>query len=434
MKKESANSGANDSTMLSSDDRTKLAQLKRVKSLATCVLFGCFVLMVAAKALAAQYPAFAFVAAFAEAATIGGIADWYAVVALFKKPLGLPIPHTAIIPANQERIGDNLGLFLERNFLSRDIVEERLRDVRFTKIVADHLSDRSRSQELATFIAGLMPRILAAVEDTGFKDFAAKKVSRRLEKVDLKPLTEQVLDSFLKDGRYQKLFDDLLVAMHGLLADEAALRTVQQQVARELPTLLYIFQADSLILKRIVRATGSLLDDVKNDPDHELRTEFEKFLLSYVERIKTSKRFAVRAERFKKEILNNPEITGIVDQLWKSLKTYVDRDTASEESVLVREMTAMFVEFSNQLKRDDSLQFRIDCMVAEALSTFVEERKSSVSAFVADEVKRWDFRQLVTLIEANVGKDLQYIRFNGMLIGGLVGLVLHTLEISLFSF
>jgi len=419
---------------LSTEDRAKLTQLKRVKSLATLVLVLCFLLMIAAKALALQWPALSFVAAFAEAATIGGIADWYAVVALFKKPLGLPIPHTAIIPANQQRIGDNLGVFLERNFLSKTIVEERLQQIDFTKIITDHLADREKSRELATFIANLMPRILAAVEETGFKDFAAKKVATRLQKVDLNPLTGRVIDSFVKDGRYQKLFDDLIVALHGLLADEGALKTIQKQVAQELPTLLYIFQADSLILKRIVKATGSLLDDVKNDPDHELRAEFEEFFLGYVEKMKSSKRFAVRAERFKQEILDNPEIASIVDQLWSSLEKYVAKDTASKNSVLIREMTQMFVEFAKQMRKEKKLQSQIDSALAEALSSFIDERKDAVSAFVADEVKSWDFRQLVTLIEANVGKDLQYIRFNGMIIGGLVGLVLHAFEISILGF
>ena len=421
-------------TTLSSEDRAKLAQLKRVKFLATLVLILCFLVMVGAKALAAPYPAFSFVAAFAEAATIGGIADWYAVVALFKKPLGLPIPHTAIIPANQERIGDNLGVFLERNFLSKDIIEERLREIDFTKIITDYLADREKSREIANFIAHLMPRVLAAVEETGFKDFAAKRVAGRLEKVDLNPLAAKVIDSFVKDGRYQKLFDDLIAALNGLLEDEAALKTIQKQVARDLPTLLYIFQADSLILKRIVKATGSLLDDVKNDPDHELRAEFEEFFLGYVEKMKTSKRFAVRAERFKHDILNNPEIAGIVDQLWTSLEKYVAKDTASDDSVLIREMTQMFVEFAKQMRKEKKLQAQIDAALSEAVSSFVDERKSAVSAFVADEVKSWDFRQLVTLIEANVGKDLQYIRFNGMIIGGFVGLVLHAFEISIFGF
>ncbi len=418
---------------LSSEDRAKLAQLKRVKLLATLVLILCFLVMVGAKALAAQWPTLSFVAAFAEAATIGGIADWYAVVALFKKPLGLPIPHTAIIPANQERIGGNLGVFLERNFLSKDVIEERLRAIDFTKIITDYLSDREKSQEIATFIAHLMPRILGAVEDTGFKDFATKKVAGRLEKVDLNPLMAKVIDSFVKDGRYQRLFDDLIVALNGLLADETALKTIQKQVAQELPTLLYIFQADSLILKRIVKATGTLLDDVKNDPDHELRAEFEEFFLGYVEKMKKSKRFAVRAERFKHDVLNNPEIAGIVDQLWSSLEGYVKRDTSSEKSVLIREMTQMFVEFARQMQKEKALQEQIDAALTEAVSAFVDNRKGAVSAFVAEEVKSWDFRQLVTLIEANVGKDLQYIRFNGMLIGGLVGLILHAFEISVFG-
>src|SRR5216117_4099952 len=198
-------------------DAVRAAELRRVKLLATLVLVATFAIFLGAKALLPVHPVFGFIAAFAEAATIGGLADWYAVVALFKRPLGLPIPHTAIIQSNQHRIADKLGEFIEVHFLEAAPVEAKLRQIDFASFIADWLRDRKRSDDLARFALRLLPEAVSATETSGLMTFVIRRMSSQLQAIDLAPLAAGTLRGFVAEGRHQILFDDLLRVMHETL-------------------------------------------------------------------------------------------------------------------------------------------------------------------------------------------------------------------------
>ncbi|MEO0329960.1 MAG: DUF445 family protein [Pseudomonadota bacterium] len=413
---------------LGPEEQRKLSALSRVKLFATLVLVACFVVMVITKLLEAHYPWLAIVVAFAEAATIGGVADWYAVVALFRKPLNLPIPHTAIIPNNQHRIGENLGRFIEKNFLAPGPVEERLRRVDFSGEIATWLSDHKKAEILAEFMVKLLPQLLSAIDERGFVKFAMGRVTTQLEKTDIAPLVGEIMDSLADTKRNQKLINDLISALHRFLNDEEALNSIRKKVNAELPTLLNLFRADALILNRIVKAAGSLLDDIKNDPEHELREELEHFLKKYVRSLRRSKRFKTRVEQMKRQILARPEVASIAEQTWASVRKLIEEDIQSGDSVLIDRMADMFVDIGKTLEDEPRLRGEINDGMVTIISNFVANQKGAISQFVADQVKGWDFRQLTVLIEANIGKDLQYIRFNGMIIGGFVGVLLFLIE------
>ncbi|MEM7289235.1 MAG: DUF445 family protein [Pseudomonadota bacterium] len=416
---------------LGSEELQKLEQLKRVKWLATLVLLLCFLAMVGAMLLESRYPAFAFVAAFAEAATIGGIADWYAVVALFKHPMGLPIPHTAIVPSNQHRIGDNIGRFIENNFLAAAPVREKLREVDFAGEIANWLSDTRKSSSLAVFATRLVPQVLETVDEKGLVQFATTRVTTQLEKTNIAPLVGDVMDSLTKDRRHQQLMNEIISALHRFLTDEEAIKAIRQKINEELPALLSLFRADQMILRRILKAAASLLHEIKDDPEHELRAEFEQFLKIYVKRLKRSKRFANRVEKLKSQILARPELANIAEQMWMTIRKFIEDDAQSDKSALEERLSEMFVDIGKNLKEENALRREINNGMVTMLAGFVKNQKSNISQFISDQVKGWDFKQLTLLIEANIGKDLQYIRFNGMLIGGLVGLLLHLVQIGL---
>ncbi|MEL6751073.1 MAG: DUF445 family protein [Pseudomonadota bacterium] len=419
---------------LNSEDRAKLRQLRRVKMLATATLVACLLVFVVSKYLSHTIPAFAPVAAFAEAATIGGLADWYAVVVLFRHPLGLKIPHTAIIPANQERIGDNLGVFLERNFLTDAIVREKLAEVDFAHHMTTYLSDRTQSDELAQFVVRLLPDVLDAIESSGFKDQAARRIARQVAKVPVTPVAMDLIDTISKDKRFGDVFGDVLVAVERVLSDERTRETIEKRVAKELPTVLYVFQTEGVILKRILSSAAKILQEVRADPDHPTRAEFVELFEGYVERLKSSKRFQRRIERFKGDLLASPQLTTLADRIWDNLGEFIDKDAGSDDPVLARQLAGILVGLANELEQNGHLRDEVNSGIRRMLLTLVAGQKSQVSAFVADQVKSWDFKQLVTLIEANVGRDLQFIRFNGMIVGGIAGLILYALEISLLPF
>ena len=411
----------------------KLKQLNRIKVLATLVLIACFCAMVVAKILEHHYPPFALVAAFAEAATIGGIADWYAVVALFKKPLNLPFPHTAIIPNNQHRIADNLGGFIDSNFLARGPVGEKLKEVDFAGEMSNWLSSRERSQSLASFMARLVPQLLQAVDEKGLVQFARQRVTSQIAKTDIAPLLGNLMQSFTNDGRHLKLLDDLVSALHNFLNDDDTLALVRTKVQRELPVLFNVLGADTLVVKRIVHVATELLDEIKEQPDHPLRAEFEEFLTSYVKRIRRTKGFALQVERIKQMVLGRPELEDAADHMWLSLKKYILADIEAENSMLVASLTDMLVEVGTSLKEEPNLRRDINNGMVVVISNVVQEQRSNISSYVSEQVKSWDMQQLLLLIETNVGRDLQFIRFNGMIIGGCVGLVLFGIETLLLS-
>src|ERR1700687_731755 len=207
-------------------DAARAAELRRVKLLATLVLAGTLALFVTAKALLPVHPVFGFVAAFAEAATIGGLADWYAVVALFRRPLGLPIPHTAIIQSNQHRIADKLGEFIEVHFLEAAPVEAKLRQIDFGSFIADWLRDRKRSTDLARFTLRLLPEAVSATEPSGLMTFITRRITTQLQGIDLAPLAAGTLLGFVKEGRHQGLLDDILRAVHESLNQPETMQVV----------------------------------------------------------------------------------------------------------------------------------------------------------------------------------------------------------------
>src|SRR6202162_3733573 len=226
------------SSTFSAGDAARAAELRRVKALATLVLAGTLMLFVTAKLLLPVHPVFGFVAAFAEAATIGGLADWYAVVALFRRPLGLPIPHTAIIQSNQGRIAEKLGEFIEQHFLEAGPVEAKLRQIDFASFIADWLRDRKRSDDLARFALRLLPEAMSATETSGLMTFVTRRISTQLQEIDLAPLAAGTLRAFVAEGRHQALLDDMLRAVHESLTKAETMAMVRDKIRGELPTLL----------------------------------------------------------------------------------------------------------------------------------------------------------------------------------------------------
>jgi len=409
-------------------DVERAAELRRVKWLATGVLAVTFVIFIASKALLPMHPAFGFVAAFAEAATIGGLADWYAVVALFKRPLGLPIPHTAIIQSNQARIAEKLGEFIENNFLEAEPVDAKLREIDFGSFIADWLRDRKRSEDLARFALRMLPEAFAATENSGLMQFIGRRVTTQILSVDLAPLAAGALRGFVQEGRHEGLLDDILRALHQTLTQKETMAVIRDKVRGEMPTLLKLYRADKFVVNRIIASATKFFEEVRNDPQHPFRGEFDRMLLSFVDRLGSDQAFADRIDGLKRDLMARPELANLGRTIWANVKDFITRSASGESQVLQHQLARMLVEAGDALAGDAELRGEINQGLVAVLRTVVAEQKSGVSSFIADQMKSWDMEQLIALIEVNVGKDLQYIRFNGSLIGGLAGLALYTLE------
>jgi uncharacterized membrane-anchored protein YjiN (DUF445 family) len=412
-------------------DALRAAELGRVKLQATSVLAGTLALFVVAKVLLHTHPAFGFVAAFAEAATIGGLADWYAVVALFKRPLGLPIPHTAIIPSNQNRIADKLGEFIEVHFLEAAPIEAKLRQFDFGAFVADWLRDRKKSDDLARFALRLLPEAFSATESSGLVTFVTRRITAQLLSVDLAPLAAGTLRAFVEEGRHHALLDDLLRIVHETITTKEIMAMIREKIRAELPTLLNLYRADKFLLNKIVASAGAFFEEIRKDPKHPFRGEFDRMVLTFVDRLAADPNYAERIEGLKRDLLMRPELNDLARNVWSNTKTFIEQSASGEQQVLQRHLGGMFVAAGEAPAADAALRAEINQGVATVLRSFIAEQKSGVSTFISDQVKFWDMAQLISLIEINIGKDLQYIRFNGSLIGGLAGLALYTGEFLL---
>ena len=409
-------------------DAARAAELRRVKALAMLVLAGTLLLFVTARLLSHAHPAFGFVAAFAEAATIGGLADWYAVVALFKRPLGLPIPHTAIIQGNQHRIADKLGEFIEVHFLETAPVEARLRQVDFGSFIADWLRDRKRSADLARFALRLLPEALTATETSGLMTFVTRRITTQLQGIDLAPLAAGTLRAFIAEGRHQGLLDDILRAVHETLTKAETMAMIREKIRAELPTLLKLYRADKFLVNKIVASASAFFEEVRSDPNHPFRGEFDTLVLSFVDRLGSDKAYADRIDGLKRDLLARPELADLGRTVWSNARSFIERSASGESHVLQQHLAGMFVKAGEALAGDAELRAEINQGLVAVLRSFIADQKSGVSSFISDQVKAWDMGQLISLIEINIGRDLQYIRFNGSLIGGLAGLGLYTAE------
>ena len=412
-------------------DAARAAELRRVKALATLVLAGTLTLFVTAKLLLPLHPVFGFVAAFAEAATIGGLADWYAVVALFKRPLGLPIPHTAIIQGNQHRIADKLGEFIEVHFLEPGPVEAKLRQIDFGSFIADWLRDRKRSTDLARFTLRLLPEAVSATETSGLMTFISRRITTQLQAIDLAPLAAGTLRAFVAEGRHQSLLDDFLRAVHETLTQAETMAMIREKIRGELPTLLKLYRTDKFLVKKLVASVTAFFEEVRSDPNHPFRGEFDRMVLSFADRLGSDKSYADRIDGLKRDLLARPELGDLARNIWSNARAFIERSASGESLVLQQHLAGMFVKAGETLAADSELRAEINQGFVAVLRSFIADQKSGVSSFISDQVKGWDMGQLISLIEINIGRDLQYIRFNGSLIGGLAGLALYTGEFLL---
>src|SRR3954452_87487 len=412
-------------------DAARAAELRRVKLLATSVLAATFAIFLGAKALLPVHPAFGFVAAFAEAATIGGLADWYAVVALFRRPLGLPIPHTAIIQSNQHRIADKLGEFIELHFLEAVPVEAKLRDIDFASFIAEWLRDRKRSADLARFSLRLLPEAVSATETSGLMTFITRRIATQLQSIDLAPLAAGTLRAFVQEGRHQGLLDDILRNVHESLTQPETMAMVREKIRSELPTLLRLYRADKYLVNKIVASATAFFEEVRANPSHPFRDEFDRMVLSFVDRLGSDRSYADRIDGLKRDLLARPELAELARNIWSNARSFIERSASGETHVLQQHLAGMFMKAGEALATDAELRAEINQGLVAVLRSFIADQKSGVSSFIADQVKAWDMGQLITLIEINIGRDLQYIRFNGSLIGGLAGLALYSAEFLL---
>jgi uncharacterized membrane-anchored protein YjiN (DUF445 family) len=253
----------------------------------------------------------------------------------------------------------------------------------------------------------------------------------QLQSIDLAPLVAGTLRAFVEERRHQVLFDDFLRIIHDTMTQAETMTMLRARIRAELPTLLKLYRADKFILNKVVASVTAFLEEVRADPKHPFRGEFDRMVLSFVDRLGTDKAYVGRIAALKRDLLARPELTELVRTIWSNTRSFIERSASGESQVLQHHLGRMLVAAGDALAGDAELRAEINQGLVAVLRSFIADQKSGVSIFISDQVKGWNMTQLISLIERNIGRDLQYIRFNGSLIGGLAGLALYTIEFLL---
>ena len=261
--------------------------------------------------------------------------------------------------------------------------------------------------------------------------FIIRRMSSQLQAIDLAPLAAGTLRGFVAEGRHQILFDDLLRVMHETLNQTETMAMIREKVRAELPTLLRLYRADKFLVNKIVASATAFFNEVRSDPKHPFRGEFDRMVLGFVDRLGTDQAYIDRIDGLKRDLLARPELADLARTVWANTRSFIERSASGETQVLQHHLAGMFVAAGEALAGDAELRGEINKGLVAVLRSFVADQKSGVSTFISDQVKAWDMAQLISLIEINIGRDLQYIRFNGSLIGGLAGLALYSVEFLL---
>lgn len=408
-------------------DTQQPAQLTRMRRIATGLLVLMALVFVGTRLLQPRYPWLSFVGAFAEAAMVGALADWFAVTALFRHPLGLPIPHTAIVPNNKDRIGSSVADFLEHNFMTREVLSEELRHIDFAGAAAHWLSDPAHSRAVSLQIAHGVPSVVRMVEDRDVGNFLQSTLASGLRNVRFAPLLAEVLEVLIADRRHQMLFDHLIgMAADALNRNQEFIRQkVYEKSPRWMPRII-----DDKLFEKIVSETRNILDEMRQ-PDSEWREKFHHSAEGVIEKLRSAPEYEARIADMVEQILQHPLFRDYTHTVWTNVRQRLLADVDKPDSRIAAQLERALAGLGDALERDAVVRDKLNGWIREFSAVAISSRRHLIAGLIKRVIHKWDAETVSRKFESYVGRDLQYIRINGTLVGGLVGLVLHLVSMAL---
>jgi uncharacterized membrane-anchored protein YjiN (DUF445 family) len=363
--------------------------------------------------------------AASEAAMVGALADWFAVTALFRHPLGLPIPHTAIVPTRKDALAESLEQFVTENFLSEEVVAEKMRTAEVSRRAGEWLASGNHAERIVEEGVRTIGATLPKLGDDDVTAFVRGSLLPRFAKEPLSPIAGHFLGSVVDDGAHHALFDLLMVEAYDWLADNRELLAgvVGPRAPRWSPRWV-----DSLVIDRIHREALSWLAAVRDDPQHPARKAIDRLLLQLAEDLQHDPEMMDRFEAFKRRMLSHPDMGNSLTAVWDAVRTALIDAIGDPEGPLRLRATQTIKDLGKRLQTDEPLITKIDTRAAEAVGYVVRTYGTEIVSIISDTIERWDGHEAAARIELHVGRDLQFIRINGTVVGALVGLTIHTLS------
>ena len=402
--------------------------LARRKRVAVAMLLVAALVFIVGSWLELQSPhwGFSLVVAMAEAAMIGGLADWFAVVALFRHPLGQRwIPHTAIIPRRKAQLGRALADFICEHFLERREVVRKLEEFDPAWRMANALADPRHARKAGTLVVQLAPHVLALLDSERLHGFLERLTREQLRRMDLAGLTAQVLQLMTHQRRHQALLDSVLRDLGGFLADPATQDMVAARISPQMWSVLRITGLDEPVARRlagkVVAGVADLVAQMAADPHHEMRLRFDGYVEDFIERLHHDEGLRTRVGELRDRLLDDPALPRYVRGLWDQVLAWLEADLQQEDSRIAARATRGAQVLGERLVEDAAMREWINRWLADALGPLVERYRGGIRDFIVERIGRWDTDELVNELELSVGSDLQYIRYNGTAIGALIG-------------
>ena len=410
----------------------RLSRIKRVASLLFLLMVALFVV---ARLGQPAVPALSWLQAFAEAAMVGALADWFAVVALFRHPFGLPIPHTAILPTRKEEIAKTLGEFVVENFLSQEVVRKRLGQMDLVVLALGWVKDAA--PKLAENLCQLVPRILQSLDQEEMSGLIQIQLERQIYALPIAPLGGRILEILTAGGKHEVLLDEVLQQAGRLLTEHQ--EAIQQSIEREVPLpddvlgiSLKGFKAPiaEWIAGKLIGKVQELLRSAGTDREHPVRKRFAARVAQLVADLKASPEYAAKGEELKRELLSNPAVRSYAANIWGEIRLWLEK-AAQPDSGLRARLEMMLFDGVGTIQEDPAFVNKLNVWLRGALAGIVEKHRHSFGHMIEERMRAWDGRELSEKLELEVGADLQFIRINGTLIGGLVGVLIHAISIFL---
>jgi uncharacterized membrane-anchored protein YjiN (DUF445 family) len=398
-----------------------------MKAAATGLLVVMAAVFAAGRLLEHAYPALGYVKAFAEAAMVGGLADWFAVTALFRHPLGLPIPHTAIIPRNKDRIGEALANFLKENFLIPSVVARRMRNIDVAGATGRFLqTPAGEGTRIRAGASRLIADIFESLDDERLGGIVKGAISNRIRTMEVSPLLGHALASAINEDRHVPMLEAAIRwTARALEANEPLIR---EMVRKKANWILKLAGLDAKLADAIIDGLRKLTVEMSTDPAHPVRVKIEEALAQLANDLQTRAETRERVEHIKEQLLDNKSVSLWLDTLWQKGREAVIRAARNPDAVLAGKLGEVLRSMGGTLEKDRRIRAAINQFARRAAVGMAASYGSSIVKLVSETVRVWDARTVTARLEAAVGRDLQYIRINGTLVGGMVGLALHVVD------
>ena len=398
-----------------------------MKVVATGLLIVMAAVFAVARTFEHQYPALAYVKSFAEAAMVGGLADWFAVTALFRHPLGLPIPHTAIIPRNKDRIGEALANFIRENFLVPRVVARRMQRLDVAgaagRVLQPPAGEGTRSRAGAS---RLIADIFESLDDERLGGIVKGAVSSRLRKTEISPLLGHALASAINEDRHVPMLEAAIRwTARALDANEPLIR---QMVRKKANWILKLAGLEAKLADAIIDGLRKLTVEMSTDPAHPVRIKIEEALAQLANDLQTRPETRERVESIKEQLLDNKSVSVWLDTIWQKGREAIIRAARNPDAVLAGKLGEVMKSMGGTLEKDRRIRAAINQFARRAAVGMAASYGGSIVTLVSETIRGWDARTVTARLESAVGRDLQYIRINGTIVGGLVGLILHVLD------